>query len=73
MEEIKDKKVYWNICKNCKGHGKIKKNVRKKTRLDYKKALDQFEKSNCEGTAPIRPIRSTQHMLYIVKEWNNSF
>jgi 2-polyprenyl-6-methoxyphenol hydroxylase-like FAD-dependent oxidoreductase len=56
VEEIKDKKVYWNICKNCKGLGKIKKNVRKKTRLDYKKALVQFEKLNCEGTAPIRPI-----------------
>ena len=56
MEEIKHKKVYWNICENCKGIGKIRKNVRKKTRLDYKKALDQFEKSNDEGTAPIRPI-----------------
>jgi hypothetical protein len=29
--------------------------VRKKVRLHYQMAVEQFEKSNGEGTAPIRP------------------
>ncbi|WP_341221937.1 NAD(P)/FAD-dependent oxidoreductase [Polaribacter atrinae] len=55
MTEVKDKKVYWGVCKNCKGTGKKRKSLPKKVRLHYKKSLEQFEKSNRETTAPVLP------------------
>jgi 2-polyprenyl-6-methoxyphenol hydroxylase-like FAD-dependent oxidoreductase len=51
-----DKKDYWIICKNCKGNGKKRKNLHKKTRLQYQNALDQFKKTGCKGNAPLLPI-----------------
>ena len=56
MENLENKENYWNVCQNCNGNGKKRKSVRKKIRLDYQKALDNFEKSNGKGTAPIKPI-----------------
>tara|TARA_B110000091_G_C13784009_1_gene462471 strand:+ start:379 stop:1824 length:1446 start_codon:yes stop_codon:yes gene_type:complete len=50
-----DKKGYFVICKNCKGNGKKRKNLRKKTRLHYQNALDQFNKTDCRGNAPVLP------------------
>ena len=47
--------LHWIICPECKGHGKKSKRRRKQVRLQYQRALDQFEKNNCEGTAPVRP------------------
>ncbi len=55
MEKEKNKKGHWIICQNCKGRGKKRKNLRKKLRLHYQMELDQFKKTNCEGTAPVRP------------------
>ncbi|WP_394364094.1 FAD-dependent oxidoreductase [Aequorivita lipolytica] len=37
------------------GRGKKSRRIRKKVRLQYQRELDQFEKSNAEGTAPVRP------------------
>ena len=53
MEKVENKN--WVICQSCKGNGKGKKSIRKKTRLNYQAALKQYEKTNCEGTVPVRP------------------
>ena len=58
---MKDKEIYWVICKNCKGEGKKAKSIRKKERLNYHKAVDLFEKSNGKGTAPVRPKNQLQN------------
>lgn len=43
------------MCPECKGRGKKRRKLRKKTRRQYQEALDQFEKSNKEGVVPDRP------------------
>ncbi|MDN3619718.1 NAD(P)/FAD-dependent oxidoreductase [Polaribacter undariae] len=55
MTKVTDKEVYWGVCKTCKGTGKKRKSLPKKTRIHYKKTLEQFEKSNGEITAPVLP------------------
>jgi 2-polyprenyl-6-methoxyphenol hydroxylase-like FAD-dependent oxidoreductase len=52
---VKKEENYWAICQDCKGQGKIRGKIRKKVRLNYQTALDEFEKTNNEGTAPVRP------------------
>jgi 2-polyprenyl-6-methoxyphenol hydroxylase-like FAD-dependent oxidoreductase len=52
---VKKKAAYWNLCQDCKGIGKKRKSLRKKTRLQYQIALDQFEKVNGTGGMPMRP------------------
>ena len=53
MEKVENKN--WVICQSCKGNGKRKKSIRKKTRLNYQAASECYEKKNCEGTVPLRP------------------
>jgi len=55
VEKVKNKQDHWTICPECQGRGKKSKRLRKKVKLRYQRELDQFEKSNCEGTAPVRP------------------
>ena len=45
----------WTICLECQGRGKKSRRLRKKARLLYQIAVEQFEKTNGEGTAPLRP------------------
>lgn len=45
----------WTICQECQGRGKKSQRLRKKVRLRYQMALEQFEKTKGEGTAPVRP------------------
>lgn len=45
----------WAICRECQGRGKRSKRLRKKMRLRYQRALDEFEKTTGEGIAPVRP------------------
>lgn len=45
----------WTTCTECKGRGKKSQRLRKKVRLQYQKELNKFEKTNSEGTAPVRP------------------
>ncbi|PHS08263.1 MAG: monooxygenase [Kordia sp.] len=52
-----NKKTSWTICLECQGRGKKSRRLRKKVRLSYQRALIQFEKSNCEVEAPVRPTR----------------
>ena len=55
MGEIENQRNYWIACPECQGRGKKSRRIRKKIRLQYKIALDQFKKSNINGTPPIRP------------------
>lgn len=55
MKKVEDKKTNWTICPECQGRGKMSQRLPKKVRLRYQNALDQFEKSNGEGIAPVRP------------------
>lgn len=45
----------WTMCLKCQGRGKKNKKLSKKVRLLYQQAYDQFEKTNSEEAAPIRP------------------
>ena len=45
----------WTICEECRGRGKKSRGLSKKARQQYETALNQFEKTNGEGTAPVRP------------------
>lgn len=55
MKNVENTATSWTICPECKGRGKKSRRIRKKIRLRYQKAFDQFEKSNGTGTAPVRP------------------
>jgi len=45
----------FTICAECLGLGKKKRRIKKSLRLRYQSELNIFEKTNSEGTAPIRP------------------
>ena len=45
----------WSICFECQGWGKKRKKLRKKVKQHYQRALQEFEKNNKEGTAPVLP------------------
>ena len=53
MEKVENKN--WGVCQSCKGIGKRKKSIRKKTRLNYQAALAKYEKDNYRGTIPVAP------------------
>ncbi|MGJ8745129.1 FAD-dependent oxidoreductase [Polaribacter sp.] len=57
---MKDKEVYWGICKKCKGIGKNSKRISKKERLQYKITLEEFKNSKGVGKTPIRPKSQLQ-------------
>ncbi|MCK4706644.1 MAG: FAD-dependent monooxygenase, partial [Gammaproteobacteria bacterium] len=60
---MKNEEDNWTICPACQGRGKKSKRLRKKVRLRYQRELEQFEKTNREGTAPVRPpIRPKAHL-----------
>ncbi len=52
---MENEEASWTICQECQGRGKKRRRLRKKVRLRYQMAFDQFEKTKCEGTAPVRP------------------
>lgn len=45
----------WCICQECQGRGKKSRKISKKVRLSYQEACNQYEKTNGEGIAPVRP------------------
>ncbi|WP_299766500.1 NAD(P)/FAD-dependent oxidoreductase [uncultured Dokdonia sp.] len=55
MKEKEHEKGSWTICQECKGHGKKRRRIRKKVRLQHQKALEEFEKTDGKGIAPISP------------------
>ncbi len=58
MEKVKNEKTCWTLCPECKGRGKKSRRHRKKVRLKYQTELDQFEKTNGDGTPPIPPKKN---------------
>jgi len=52
---VKAESDNWTICLECQGRGKKSKGIRKKVKLRYQRELEQFEKTNYEGKAPVRP------------------
>lgn len=54
-KNLKSAKATWTTCKECHGSGKKSRRLRKKVKLRYQKALEQFENNKGEATAPIPP------------------
>lgn len=52
---MENKTTNWTICKECQGRGKKRRRLRKKVRLSYQRAIDEYEKTNKVGAAPVRP------------------
>jgi salicylate hydroxylase len=52
---LNNEQVNWTTCKECQGRGKKSMRLRKKVRLRYQRELEQFEKTNIQGIAPVRP------------------
>ena len=46
---------YWCICEKCKGLGQLNKRLRKKVRIAYKNALEEYQKNNKTGPTPEKP------------------
>ena len=57
------KKTHHTICPNCLGRGKKSTKLRKKIKLRYQRALQEFEKDNSVGTPPQPPKRPLQKCL----------
>jgi 2-polyprenyl-6-methoxyphenol hydroxylase-like FAD-dependent oxidoreductase len=55
VKKVENTASSWTICPECKGQGKKSRRISKKVRLHYQMAVEQFEKSKGEGTAPGRP------------------
>lgn len=55
MKKIATETLHWTTCQECKGNGKKRRRIRKKIRLQYQKALEEFEKTDGKGIAPISP------------------
>lgn len=52
---MKNTQQHWSICLECQGRGQKSKRIRKKAKLQYKREVIAFEKSNCAGDVPIKP------------------
>ncbi|REG86626.1 FAD-dependent oxidoreductase [Marinomonas pollencensis] len=55
MNNLQTETLYWALCPHCLGRGKKSRRLRKKVRLQYQKALAEFEKQGGEGMPPERP------------------
>lgn len=58
---LKNKETYWTICLKCFGRGKKNSRLRKKARLRYQIAINEFEKIQSEGKVSVRP-KLTQYL-----------
>ena len=59
--KMENKETYWAICPKCYGRGKKNLKLRKKTRLRYEIAMEEFEKNRSEGKIAVRP-KITQYL-----------
>ncbi|WP_417238783.1 FAD-dependent oxidoreductase [Bizionia sp.] len=55
MNKTNTGKTYWTTCHECHGLGKKRQRLRKKVRLQYRKALEAFEKNHSQGITPVKP------------------
>ncbi|RZJ50575.1 MAG: FAD-dependent monooxygenase [Flavobacterium sp.] len=53
--KIENEEINWTVCPDCQGRGKKSQRLSKKIRLNYQRELEQFEKNQGEGIAPVRP------------------
>lgn len=52
---MENEKSNWTICTECQGRGKKSRGLSDKARRLYQRAYDEFEKTNGNGIAPVRP------------------
>ncbi len=55
MNTAKNDSTHWTTCLKCQGRGKRSLRIRKKIKIAYQVALDQFNKTNGEGPLPEPP------------------
>lgn len=55
MKKLKNEEASLIFCPDCQGRGKKSRGLSKKVRLHYQQALDQFNKNEGRGTAPVQP------------------
>lgn len=55
MDQINTNNNCFKPCTKCKGRGKTRQKPRKKAKLNYKRALEEFEQTKGDSKAPIRP------------------
>lgn len=58
---MENKKDYWTICPKCYGRGKNNLRLRRKSKLRFEIAINEFEKNRSEGKAALRP-KITQYL-----------
>ncbi len=58
---MENKEAYWIICSKCYGRGKKNMRLGKKARVRYQIAIKEFEKTQSEGKASVRP-KLTQYL-----------
>ena len=46
----------WTVCLECQGRGKKSRGLSDKARRSFLTAINQFEKSNSQGLAPVKPV-----------------
>jgi len=61
LNKLENKKAYWTICPQCYGRGKKNLKLRKKAKIRYQLANNEFEKTQAEGKASVRP-KITQYL-----------
>ena len=52
---LKNSTTAWSCCVECKGSGKKSRRLRKKVKLRYQKAVEEFETTNGKAAPPVRP------------------
>lgn len=52
---MENKESYWTICPECHGRGRKNLRLRKNARHRYQIAINEFEKTQSEGKASVRP------------------
>ena len=55
MTKTENNEASWTVCPECQGNGKKSRGLHKKTKLNYQKAINLFEKTKEQKTAPVRP------------------
>ena len=52
---MKNEESSWTVCLECQGRGRKSQRLSKKVRLHYQMQMEQFEKTEGKGAAPVRP------------------
>jgi 2-polyprenyl-6-methoxyphenol hydroxylase-like FAD-dependent oxidoreductase len=55
VKSMRNEQASWTSCHECRGRGKKSRGLTKKARLQYQRALDQFEVNKGEGNVPVQP------------------